>query len=1423
MFSGGGAFSNVYRRLAKSALTALALIAATFTANAAEVISINFARYAAEDWNSGHPNEIGDIKGDGVYPGIIEDQITADAWNNILRDQDGGANSSKFLTTYWNGSAAATLPDNTVKVAWKANAIWSNDVNANDVVKAYLDDNGQDPTATVTGIPYDTYDVIIYCHGENPRNKFHPYIVNGWSYTYADGATVFNGTADWGNRQQQPEEGKNALRINGLSGDLTIKGQRRTNDANGTISSIQIIKNTGTATKPNATDYSFGPNPATATGWFTAWNGLGSHRMVGPEGVDVFLADGGPWAKFDCAADAVTIAVIINADNVALSGNEAALLTYGRTEGTSRGLLLTKAAGQDGYTLKLYHSGATANPVSVSGVGEGFHLVVITFANGENDSTISLKVDNGAPVTETLNGRFLFDASDEGMQIADSYGGAAPAGMALDNGYGVAFDRILGWNGALNAEQQAALYGGYSSLLTDPMALTYTSDYSNGADGKIYMPSMKGDYSLRGSRGTVEIPATSKIEVPSICFGNGGQPTYTLTVNIAGDILVTSDSGTQYHVWNDKDNKKGVLLGHWTTGQTTINLTGTLAATNAFTQVEQQAPTQLNIYGGTLTTRGLFARVGADRGATISLTNGGTLEFARFVGPADTNLGDHIPLTAGKGTIRAIKSGDYTTGWTYPSAVSFTDATDGTTLDPNGLTVSFTGASSGAGKIIVNDTSASHNGIVTIANAANITGTFSVVNGALYLPDTYTPVLDANTKEDTTGALTGYRKYVNSSYVAQYVATAQIDGGTVESFYTIERAIQHLNGNAGTITLLADVIGETATLAEGQRLDLNGHTIGTVSAASGVVLGLLNGVYTAYSDVTTEPETWTGLGGDISWKNAANWSLGFVPLKTTPVMIPSEGATISIAAHDETETCASMVLDGDLTLTYASPTADGGWPVLYFYDGGVSGSGTLTLERACLRNLTQTEQTIEVPLVVAADSRGDSSLLGSPSSASGWQVSGNFTVNDGAYLVVRDGPLTVTGTASIGNNATLGPVKAMTFNGATTLNGNFTRDDGYANVTFNGAVTVAETTAIPDSNDMHAVFNGAVTVAAGKTLTMPAGRVTFGANAVVELALGATLVDGSGTLDAITASQGYVAKEITTGVWRGVEVATWTDAVENDSNWTTAGNWSTEQVPTETTFVTIPEGALIYISHTGGEEKCAGIELEGDATIRYDGNNWAQIYMYGGIVGDHTLTLHHACLCNMFNVGLEIASGLVVDTVLAGEGDGDCAMLGANGWTISGDLEVKGFLKVQNHALNVTGDATIEDGAKFAPWGQTITFGGTTTLNGSFTLPANDGLVFGDITVAGTTTMPNDAKVTFNGTVTITAKQPLTIPASATIDDGAMFVLAGFGAKLVDNGGLVAEDKVTTPIEKGAKIVITSDGDKNTYRLIPVGFTIRLR
>ena len=75
-FQRGGAFSNACRRLAKSALTAFALIAATFTANAADVISINFVH-----------NTDGVVVDETTYTTLAGD-IPGSAWNTVF-ESDG--------------------------------------------------------------------------------------------------------------------------------------------------------------------------------------------------------------------------------------------------------------------------------------------------------------------------------------------------------------------------------------------------------------------------------------------------------------------------------------------------------------------------------------------------------------------------------------------------------------------------------------------------------------------------------------------------------------------------------------------------------------------------------------------------------------------------------------------------------------------------------------------------------------------------------------------------------------------------------------------------------------------------------------------------------------------------------------------------------------------------------------------------------------------------------------------------------------------------------------------------------------------------------------------------------------------------------------------------------------------------------------
>ena len=123
-------------------------------------------------------------------------------------------------------------------------------------LKGYLDDGGDQAQVFLTGIPFSQYSVIVYTATDTENRKFKPVLING-SY-YAGSATetekgyatlveeANKDSATWGiSRNATAVYGTNALRVDGLSGDLTIKGGSNGNNARGGIAAIQVI-NTGT-------------------------------------------------------------------------------------------------------------------------------------------------------------------------------------------------------------------------------------------------------------------------------------------------------------------------------------------------------------------------------------------------------------------------------------------------------------------------------------------------------------------------------------------------------------------------------------------------------------------------------------------------------------------------------------------------------------------------------------------------------------------------------------------------------------------------------------------------------------------------------------------------------------------------------------------------------------------------------------------------------------------------------------------------------------------------------------------------------------------------------------------------------------------------------------------------------------------------
>ena len=163
-----------------------------------------------------------------------------------------------------------------VKVTYSAKNAWSVKAVADQAsssiqpfLQSYLDD-GDNPAVdgntvgakfTVTGIPFDSYDVIIYfatdkefAVGNSGGNGFKPITVNGTAYSWTqwqsetDPGYLVSDAASTAVFGSAPEStailGKNAIRIPALSGDLTVTGPVGDGNTNKrcSIAAFQIVE-----------------------------------------------------------------------------------------------------------------------------------------------------------------------------------------------------------------------------------------------------------------------------------------------------------------------------------------------------------------------------------------------------------------------------------------------------------------------------------------------------------------------------------------------------------------------------------------------------------------------------------------------------------------------------------------------------------------------------------------------------------------------------------------------------------------------------------------------------------------------------------------------------------------------------------------------------------------------------------------------------------------------------------------------------------------------------------------------------------------------------------------------------------------------------------------------------------------------------
>ena len=177
-----------------------------------------------------------------AFDGLLAGNTPKLSWVNLT----GAANSGVAVSNIWNVATSSSNIVEGLTVSWNANVVYE----ANQtipVLKGYLDDgNPNGVKITLKGVPFETYDVIVY-YNTDMANRVYPAVkVNGAAYTWdaEQGKTVF-GTNNWGRtRYDGVAYGDNALRIPDVVGDAVITTAKRDDGQSlrGCVPAIQIVE-----------------------------------------------------------------------------------------------------------------------------------------------------------------------------------------------------------------------------------------------------------------------------------------------------------------------------------------------------------------------------------------------------------------------------------------------------------------------------------------------------------------------------------------------------------------------------------------------------------------------------------------------------------------------------------------------------------------------------------------------------------------------------------------------------------------------------------------------------------------------------------------------------------------------------------------------------------------------------------------------------------------------------------------------------------------------------------------------------------------------------------------------------------------------------------------------------------------------------
>ncbi len=561
----------------------------------------------------------------GVQGGLLRSWLTPGVVGFNFRSANGTDVSGALATAdNWihdnnsaSGTSTAMFADGLSTLKWSSANTWS--CSGSTIISGYLDDGangGNGATVTLSNVPYETYDVIVYCSSDSNPGQFLAKTVNGTTYTWDSAAgAVVAGNAAWGKAAlSTPVYGVNALRIKDLSGPLTIYGTARNGSVRGGIAAIEIMP---PETPDNIRTYTL-----TLSGTATTWSG--GNWTLNDQAVDAPAS--GYVEIVASASTTLTVDQSVSLADLKIRGGENIVVNVATNDtGSLYAIKATVESGvfQQGSPAVL---GATPSIVVASGATFDLNGMAVNEANaltiagaGAGNWPWALTSSGGEFPTGTLRGFTLTgDATIGGANKI----GCGKSGAASYLGFGT---------------YTLTKIGGGELSFTNIRSATGSTGTFDIADGSVTL----NEYTnLDGSNADGDPWAKTEVIVRegASLVSNIGRWVWVGSLVLDGGAATTASS---YIAMQDGFAGAGTLERVVFKGGASASLTGDLAVTSemvlngnmSFVKDQTAAsdvvvtPASLTASSGTITVgSGVTFNVGTSRPtATITVAQGGTL------------------------------------------------------------------------------------------------------------------------------------------------------------------------------------------------------------------------------------------------------------------------------------------------------------------------------------------------------------------------------------------------------------------------------------------------------------------------------------------------------------------------------------------------------------------------------------------------------------------------------------------------------------------------------------------------------------------------------------------------------------------------------------------------------------------------------